>query len=88
MLPHGQRLLTVLKLLRKKIEMDTHLTALTAIITSLVFLASPKPVLVSKMTEAQTALSIIEDSTKITDKETRKLRLKINERSAPAVLED
>lgn len=68
--------------------MDTHLTALTAIITSLVFLASPKPAPVSKITEAQAAMSIIEDSTKITDKETRKLTLESNERSAPAVLED
>tara|TARA_B100000927_G_scaffold228566_1_gene188369 strand:- start:341 stop:562 length:222 start_codon:yes stop_codon:yes gene_type:complete len=68
--------------------MDTQTTALTAIITSLVFLASPEPRPEAKMTEAQAAMSIIEDSTKIVDRKTRKLRLKTNERSAPAVLDD
>ncbi len=68
--------------------MDTQTTALTAIITSLVFLASPEPKPEAKMTEAQAAMSIIEDSTKIVDRKTRKLRLKTNERSAPVVLED
>ena len=68
--------------------MDTQTTALTAIITSLVFLASPEPKPVAKMTEAQAAMSIIEDSTKIVDRKTRKLRLKTNERSTPVVLED
>lgn len=68
--------------------MDTQTTALTAIITSLVFLASPEPKPEAKMTEAQAAMSIIEDSTKIVDRKTRKSRLKTNERSAPVVLED
>tara|TARA_B100000085_G_C18562859_1_gene520294 strand:- start:3311 stop:3523 length:213 start_codon:yes stop_codon:yes gene_type:complete len=68
--------------------MDTQTTALTAIITSLVFLASPEPKPEAKMTEAQAAMSIIEDSTKIVDRKTRKLRLKSNERLTPVVLDD
>ena len=68
--------------------MDTQTTALTAIITSLVFLASPEPKPEAKMTEAQAAMSIIEDSTKIVDRKTRKLRLKSNERLTPIVPDD
>ena len=66
--------------------MDTQTTALTAIITSLVVLASPNPKPEAKITEAQAAISIIQESTETVDKKTRKLRQNSHERSAPAVL--
>ena len=65
--------------------MDTQTTALTAIITSLVFLASPEPKPQAKMTEAQAAMAIIEESTTFVDKNTKKMRLKTNERPATLV---
>lgn len=65
--------------------MDTQTTALTAIITSLVFLASPEPKPQAKMTKAQAAMAVIEESTAFVDKNTKKMRLKTNERPATLV---